>query len=149
MTGGRGDEPDDPREPAWHERTSTLLGASVGAVAVLGVLYLLISSLLTGSDDPDPAGQYFLEPTATTSRFSTSGSESTTTTQTITSTSPPATTDINDPNAPTSTTSGTETTDSDFGDTPTSRSSRSTTGEDGPTSRRPRFNETRTLYPRP
>jgi hypothetical protein len=136
-------------EPAWHERTSTLLGASAGAVVVLGLLYFLISSLMTGSEDPDPAGQYFLEPSRTTSRFSTPGS--TTATETITSTSPPVTTDITDPNAPSSTTSGTDTTSSDTtsSDTTTSRAPRSTTDDDGPTSRRPRFNETRTLGPRP
>ncbi|HYO03452.1 MAG TPA: hypothetical protein VET27_16910 [Mycobacterium sp.] len=135
---------DDSREdePAWHERTSTVVGASVGALAVIGLLWLVISYVVGGSNDPEPASQYFLEPSVTGSSFS---STSTTSTETITSTSPPITTDINP--GDTTTTSSTDTSSSD---TTPPRTRRSTTN-DGETStrQRPRLNETRTLYPRP
>lgn len=146
-----GDRPDEPREPAWHERTSTLLGASVAAIAAIAVVYFLVSSLVRQFDEPDPQQQYFLDPSS--SRSATTSDTATTTTQTITSTSPPVTTDINDPNAPSST-SGTDTstsgTDTSSSDASTSRVPR-TTDDDAPTSTRsrPRLNETRTLYPRP
>jgi hypothetical protein len=145
------DRRDDSRndEPAWHERTSTVVGASVGALAVIGLLWLLISYVAGGSDDTPPGSQYFLEP-----GVSGSSTELTTTTstETITSTSPPLTTDINP--GETSTTSGTDTTTTSTSTTPFDpsnlpRTKTSTTNGDGSTSRRPRFNETRTLYPPP
>ncbi|MCW2550696.1 MAG: hypothetical protein JWR78_477 [Mycobacterium sp.] len=143
------DRRDDSRndEPAWHERTSTVVGASVGALAVIGLLWLLISYVAGGSDDPPPGSQYFLEPSV-----SGSSTELTTSTETITSTSPPLTTDINP--GETSTTSGTDTTTTSTSTTPFDpsnlpRTKTSTTNGDGSTSRRPRFNETRTLYPPP
>jgi hypothetical protein len=144
------DRRDDSRndEPAWHERTSTVVGASVGALAVIGLLWLLISYVAGGSDDPPPGSQYFLEPSV-----SGSSTELTTSTETITSTSPPLTTDINP--GETSTTSGTDTTTTTststtpFDPSNLPRTKTSTTNGDGSTSRRPRFNETRTLYPPP
>jgi type IV secretory pathway VirB10-like protein len=140
-------------EPAWHERTSTLLAASVGAVAVIAVVYFLVSALVGDSDGPGPAQQYFTDTTTSISRTPSTGSP-TTTTGTMTSTSPPMTTDINDPNAPPppptpgTETSGTETPPSE--PSTTTRTPR-TTDDDDPTSTRsrPRLNETRTLYPRP
>ncbi len=133
-------------EPAWHERTSTLLGASVAAVIVLGILFLGVSCVSREFNDPPPASQYFVEPsTSGSSGRPTSGDS--TTPETITSTSPPVTTDIN-PGDPTSTTSGTETTTSDSSSF--SRTPRPTRDDDGSSTRqRPRLNETRTLYPRP
>jgi hypothetical protein len=144
-------------EPAWHERTSTLLAASVGAIAVIAVAYFLISSLVRDSGDPGPAEQYFIDTTTSGSRTPSSGA-ATTTTGTVTSTSPPMTTDINDPNAPPTPTSGTDTsgTETSGTDTPTTETSttartpRATDDDDPTTTRsRPRLNETRTLYPRP
>ncbi|MBJ7385441.1 MAG: hypothetical protein JHC55_13245 [Mycolicibacterium sp.] len=139
-------------EPAWHERTSTLLAASVGAVAVIAVVYFLISALVRDSDDPGPAQQYFTDTTTSGSRTPASGS-GTTTTGTVTSTSPPMTTDINDPNAPPPPTSGTETsgTETSPGAPSTTTRTPRTTDDDDPTTTRsrPRLNETRTLYPRP
>ena len=63
------DSSDDQRddEPQWHERTSTVVGASVGALAVLGLLWLVISYVAGGSDDPDPASQYYLDPSVSSS----------------------------------------------------------------------------------
>ncbi|BBY49858.1 hypothetical protein MARA_33260 [Mycolicibacterium arabiense] len=145
-------------EPAWHERTSTLLAASVGAVAVIAVVYFLVSALVRDSDAPGPAQQYFTDTTTSGSRTPSSGS-ATTTTGTVTSTSPPMTTDIDAPNAPPPPpTSGTETSGTETSGTETSpgepstttRTPRATDDDDPTTTRsRPRLNETRTLYPRP
>lgn len=138
-----------PPEPAWHERTSTVVGASAGALAVIAIAYFLISTMVSEFSDPDPVRQYFPDSGGTTSRTSLTA---TTTTQTITSTRAPITTDIN-PGEQTTTsgseTSGSETSSSETSTT-TSRSPRSTTEDNGETTRqRPRLNETRTLYPRP
>ena len=150
-----GDRDDDRRsrrtgaavEPAWHERTSTLAGASLAALVVLALLYFLISTMMREFDDPAPVQQYFLDP-KTSGSFQPSDT-STTTTQTITSTSPPMTSDINDPNAPT--TSGTDTSASDTPSTSPTQRRAPRTRDDDPTSTRsrPRLNETRTLYPQP
>lgn len=141
MTPDRDDSDD---EPAWHERTSTVVGASIGALAAIGLLWLAISWMVGGSDEPSPASQYFLEPSAsgTSPTFTT-----TSTTETITSTSPPMTTDI-DPGdtSSTSTTPSTDTTTS-FNPSNLPHTRTPSTYDDG--RRRPTFNETRTLYPRP
>ena len=137
----------DEDETPWHERTSTVVGASVGAIAVIGLLWLLISYVVGGPDDPGTTSQYY--PAPSFSERSSASSTSSSSTETITSTSPPVTTDI-DPGA--TTTSGTDTTST----TPTTtsfdpsnlpRTRTSTTYGDG--RQRPRLNETRTLYPRP
>ena len=142
-----GDRDDDPQERPWHERTSTVVGASVAGLAVIGILFLLVSYI--GQDDaPDQAPQYFIdEPSGSTSRVS--SSSATTTTETVTSTSPPVTTDINPGDETTTSSSDTSTTELPTTDAPATRPTRTT--DDGPsTSRsRPRLNETRTLYPRP
>ena len=136
----------DEDEPAWHERTSTVVGASVGAIAVIGLLWLLISYVVGGSDDPGTTSQYYPDPSF--SDRSSAATTETTSTETITSTSPPVTTDI-DPGA--TTTSGTDTsttpTTTSFDPSNLPRTRTSTTYGDG--RQRPRLNETRTLYPRP
>lgn len=138
---------DDKDEPAWHERTSTVVGASAAAVAVIGLLYLLISYFVSGSDDPGSTSQYYPDPSFS-DRSTTSGT-STTSTETITSTSPPVTTDINPGDTTSTTTSGTDTTtpSTSFNPSNLPRTRTSTTYGDG--RQRPRLNETRTLYPRP
>lgn len=129
-------------EPAWHERTSTVVGASLAGVVVLALLYFLISTFVREFDDPMPVQQYFLEPS--TSGSVTRSGTSTTTSQTITSTVPPITSDINGPTN--TTTSSTDTSST----SPTQRRP-PRTRDDGPTTTRsrPRLNETRTLYPQP
>lgn len=133
----------EPAEPPWHEKTSTLLAASLAAVVVLALVYFLVSTMVREFDDPQPVQQYFLDPT--TSGTERPSGSTTTTTQTITSTSPPITSDINPGDTTTSST-----------DTSTSTSTRRPSigrddDDDGPstTRSRPRLNETRTLYPRP
>lgn len=149
VTGDRDSRESGGVEPAWHERPSTLAGASVGALLLLALLFWGVSCVAQ-SDDSPTAPQYFLDPSSSGSAtFGTSSSSSTSTTETITSTSPPVTTDI-DPGdtstTPTSTTSGTDTTTS-FNPSNLPRTRAPSTYDDGRT--RPRFNETRTMYPRP
>jgi cytoskeletal protein RodZ len=138
---------DDKDEPAWHERTSTVVGASVGAVAVIGVLYLLISYMVGGSDEPGGNPQYYPDPSF--SERSSASTTSSTSTETITSTVPPVTTDINPSDTTTSSTdtTSTTTTTTSFDPSNLPRTRASTTYGDG--RQRPRLNETRTLYPRP
>lgn len=144
MTGGSGSGDDSDDEPAWHERPSTLTGASVAALIVLGILFWGVSCVSRQINEPEPAPQYYLDPG--TSSSGRSSSSSTSTTQTITSTSPPVTTDINPGGTPTTTPSTTDTTTSlDPSELPRTRTP--TTYDDG--RKRPRLNETRTLYPRP
>jgi hypothetical protein len=141
-----GDRDDDPQERPWHERTSTVVGASVAGLAVIGILFLLVS-YVARDDAPDQAPQYFIDEPTGSSRIS--SSSATTTTETVTSTSPPVTTDINPGDQTTTSSPDTSTTESPTTDAPATRPTRTT--YDGPsTSRsRPRLNETRTLYPRP
>ncbi|MEU0496851.1 hypothetical protein [Mycobacterium sp. NPDC006124] len=139
---------DDNDEPAWHERTSTLVGASVGAIAVIGLLWLLISYVVGGDDDPASNPQYYPDPSFSERSSASTTAGETTSTETITSTSPPVTTDIDPGDTTTSSTdtSSTPTTTS-FDPSNLPRTRASTTYSDG--RQRPRLNETRTLYPRP
>lgn len=148
MTGD--EDSDGDVEPAWHNQPSTLAGASVAALLVLALLFWGVSCVARQANEPEPASQYYLDPSTSGGRTSFSSSTSTAT-ETITSTSPPVTTDIDPGN--TSTTSGTDTTTSST-DTTTSfnpsnlpRTRTPSTYDDGRT--RPRFNETRTAFPRP
>jgi hypothetical protein len=124
-------------EPPWHERTSTLVGASVAALLALGILYFLISTVARQFNEPDPAPQYYVDPGGGSSSFSRTAT-TTTTTETITSTVPPVTTEINPSDTSTSTTTPTPSTAPNTNLPTTHRSSQ-----------RPRFNQTRTLYPPP
>jgi cytoskeletal protein RodZ len=149
-------DPDDrggdaPAEPAWHERTSILVGASAAALVVLVVLYFIISTLVRSFNDPDPAPQYYLDPGGTSSFSRTQSAGATTTTETVTSTSPPVTSDINpgDPTSTTSTTSGTDTTTTSTESAPRIPPHTRDSNEPTTTRSRPRLNETRTLYPQP
>lgn len=136
-------------EPPWHERTSTVVGASVAALLALAILYFLITTVARQFNDPDPAPGYYVDPGSSSSFSQTA---TTTTSENITSTVPPVTTEIN-PGDTSSSSSTTTTTSSDIPanpNLPTTR--RSTPGDEGTpgfTRSRPRFNETRTLYPRP
>ncbi|TPG29899.1 cell division protein CrgA [Mycolicibacterium hodleri] len=151
MTPDPSDDTKD-QEPPWHERTSSVVGASVGALAVIGLLWLVISYVAGGSDDPEPASQYYLDPTVSGSNSFPSTTTSGASTETITSTSPPVTTDINPGETSTTTgtdTSTTSTTPFDPSNLPRTRTSTSSDGGATSTRRRPRLNETRTLYPQP
>lgn len=133
-----------PEEPAvaWHNQTSTLLGASVAGVVALAVLIGLISYVAGQFSEPEQAPLYYVPP-PTSASATESGTSAPTTTGTITSTSPPMTSDINPDATPSSTSESTT--------TPSTRPPR--TREDEPdgepetTRKRPRTNVTRTLYP--
>jgi hypothetical protein len=139
-----GDEPSEP----WHNSTRAVLGASVLGVAVLGVLVAAIM-FVTRQDDSTTAPVEFVDPS-----FSATASEtpsSPTTTATITSTTPPSTTEINGPPGPPTTSDSSSTTSGSDSSTrpPFTRPRERENDEEpgGPTSRRPRFNVTRTLQP--
>ncbi len=140
---------DEDRQPPWHNSTRAVVGASAAGVAVIGVLVAAVM-YMTGREEP-AAPVDFVDPsfTATASRTST-----TATTETITSTAPLSTTEINGPPAPSTTTGSSDTSTSSSESssnpsTPYTRPRQRETDErpGDPTSRRPRFNVTRTLAP--
>lgn len=148
VTSGTGDDPDDDPPTPWHNRTSSLLGASAIGLIALAIVWATVSWVAGPSDDADQAPLYFVDPTSS----STSGTTTPTTTATVTSTSPPATTDINapigPPPAPPPPSSSERTSDAE-----TTPSAEEDEDEDESTTRRPRrtprTNITRTLSPRP
>ncbi|WP_322787904.1 hypothetical protein [Mycolicibacterium austroafricanum] len=131
-----------PEEPpvAWHNRTSTLLAASVAGLVAIALVITLISYVARQFNEPEQAPLYYVPPA---SSASTTRSGTSTTTETITSTSPPMTSDIN----PDLTTESPTTTK------PSTRPPRTReTDDNGTTSTsrsRPRTNVTRTLSPVP
>lgn len=151
---GGGDPPPQP----WYNRTPEVVGASLLGLAAIGLLVLAISFFAGQFNEQTPAPVDFVEPTFTATETPT-GPSATLTTGTITSTSPPQTTEINDPLPSESTTSGSETTSG----TETTSSTSTTTSRTPPsseageaeeptttrTTRRPRTNVTRTLNPYP
>ncbi|WP_337761749.1 hypothetical protein [Mycolicibacterium vanbaalenii] len=132
----------------WHNRTSTLLGASLAGMAAIALLVVTISWGTRQFNDPPQAPINYIDSgtSATETR-----SPTRTTTGTITSTSPPVTTDINPDLTPPSTADTSEspgrnpnyrpprTREDDADDDSTSRTTRN----------RPRTNVTRTLNPAP
>lgn len=147
VTGRNSDEDDDeqdaPSETPWYNRTPEVIGASVVAVLVIGILVFAVTFVARQFNESPQAPQYYVEPSFSATATSTS---SPTTTQTITSTSPPVTSDINGP--PPTTTSSTETT-SGTRIPPRTRESDVEDDDETRTTRRPRTNVTRTLYPQP
>jgi hypothetical protein len=131
-------------EPPWHEHTPTVVGASVAALLALAILYFLISTVARQFNEPDQAPSYYVDPGSSSSSSRTSA---TTTTETITSTVPPVTTEINPGDTSSVSTTTTTTDTSPNTNLPTTHRSTPSSSESG-YSRRPRFNETRT-FPRP
>lgn len=132
----------------WHNRTSTLLGASIAALALIAVLITSASWVSRQFNEPEQAPLNFVDPSFSAPAET---SETPTTTGTITSTSPPMTTDIN-PESTSPTTSGSETSNSETPGPPPSTRPPRTRDDDVDTSttrKRPRTNVTRTLYPVP
>ena len=149
-----GQDPDDyhdeqtPSSAPWYNRTPAVIGASAAGLALIGILIAAVTFVSRQSNEPEQAPLDFVEPS-----FSTTATRSVsapTTTATITSTSPPVTTDIN---GPSSTTSSTDTSNST--DTPTrtawTKPYTPPSGQEPTTTTRrgPRTNVTRTLYPQP
>jgi hypothetical protein len=143
-----GDEPSEP----WHNSIGAVVGASAAGLAVIGILIASVM-YMTGQDGPDTPAD-FVDPSFSATASNTSA---TTTTATITSTAKVSTTEINAPLTPTTsgssgTSSGTSTAPSSDGSsspafTPRPRQRENDENPGGPTSRRPRFNITRTLPP--
>ncbi|MDT5003338.1 MAG: hypothetical protein QOJ24_514 [Mycobacterium sp.] len=142
-----GDEPNTP----WHNSTLAVVGASAAGIAVIGVLVGAVM-FMSGGDEPADAPLNFVNPSFSETAAE-SASSATTTTPTITSTPQISTTEINGPPGP-STTSGTSDTSSSGSESSSPTFTRPRPREfdespGGPTSRRPRFNITRTLGPGP
>lgn len=151
---GGGERP--PPQP-WYNRTPEVVGASLLGLAVIAILVLGVSFLAGRFDEPTQAPVDFVEPTFSATEAPTSPA-ATPTTGTITSTSPPQTTEINDPlpsgstTPGTQTTPGTETTSGSATTSPTPPRSEADEGGEPTTTRttrRPRTNVTRTLDPYP
>ncbi len=142
---GQDDEQRTSTEEPWHNRTGSLLGASALAVMLIGVLVLAATCVSRQFSEPEEAPLHFVDPSFSATA---PGGTTPTTTQTITSTSPPVTTDIGDPSA-TSTTTSTTTTSSSETTTERTTSAEDEEDETPRTTRRPRTNVTRTLYPIP
>ena len=154
MTGRDPDDHDDEQSPSptpWYNRTPNVIGASVAGIAVIAILIAAVTFVSRQANEPTQAPLNFVEPTF--SATDTRSSLAPTTTATITSTSPPVTTDIN---APSSTTSSSDTSSS-IGTSPSTRTAWTapppgwSQDESAPstTRRGPRTNVTRTLYPQP
>ena len=130
----------------WHNRTPALLGVSVLALAVIGLLIVVATAVAGQFGEPEEAPLDFVEPTY--SATATQSATTATTTQTITSTRPPETTDINGP--PTSSSSSTTSSSESSTDDTTARRDSETDDRPSRTTRRgPRTNVTRTLNPYP
>ena len=148
-----GDEPSVP----WHNSTRAVVGASAAGVAVIGVLVGAVM-FASGGDEPTDAPLNFVDPSFSETSAE-SASSATTTTPTITSTPKVSTTEINGPpTSPTTSgssdtsTSGSESSSSESSSSPSFTPPRQRQADEipgGPTSRRPRFNITRTLGPGP
>jgi hypothetical protein len=138
-----------PSSTPWHYRTSAVVGASVAGLAAIGILFGAVTFVSRQFNEPTQAPLNFVEPTFSATA---TGPSTPTTTATITSTSPPITSDIN----PSSTTPTSSSDPSSSTDTSTrtawTKPYTPPSGEESapPTTRRgPRTNVTRTLYPQP
>ena len=144
-----GDEPSEP----WHNSTRAVVGASAAGIAVIGVLIAAVM-FMSGGDEPTDAPLNFVDPSFSETAAG-SASSATTTTPTITSTPQLSTTEINGPPGPPTTSGSSETTSSSSSESSSSapftppRQREADENPGGPTSRRPRFNITRTLGPGP
>ncbi len=140
-----GDEPSEP----WHNSTRAVVGASAAGVAVIGVLAAAVMFVSGGQDEPGGPTD-FVEPSFSATAAE-SASSATTTTPTITSTPQVSTTEINGPPGPPTTSGSSDTSGSESSSAPFTRPRQRQQDDNpgGPTSRRPRFNITRTLGPGP
>ena len=147
---------DDDRGQApapWHHSTANVVGASVAALAVIGLVIWGISAMV-GTDQPQDAPINFVNP----SYASTTSARSTT--STVTTTRTPITSEVMGPpensgseTSPSDTTS--ETTDTSTTTTstwtshelPTTRTHASESDDTATSRNRPRQNVTRTVYP--
>lgn len=134
----------------WHNRTSTLLGASVAAIAAIALVVASIGYVARQFSETDQAPINYVEPTFTSSTESGTSTETAITTGTITSTSPPMTSDIN-PGLTSSPTDSSQTSSQNPNFRPPRTREPGADDESTPrtTRNRPRTNVTRTLNPAP
>ena len=142
---------DGPSEP-WHNSTRAVVGASAAGIAVIGVLIAAVM-FVTGQDEQPGGPVNFVDPSFSETAAE-SASSATTTTPTITSTPQLSTTEINGPPGPPTTSGSSDTSSSGSESSSRAPFTRPRQRQDdenpgGPTSRRPRFNITRTLGPGP
>ncbi len=133
-------------DPKWHERTPTLLAASVAALVAIGLVVWLTMTLVRQVNTPAPPPDY-----VTPSFSDDSGTSSATTTGSTSPNSsyvPPQTSDILGPET-SETTTTTTTTTRERTRTERTRDNDDEDDEETTTTRRNRQNETRTLYPIP
>jgi cytoskeletal protein RodZ len=152
MTGQDPDDNGDEQSPTpWYNRTPNVIGASVAGLAAIGILIAAVTFVSGQFDEPEQAPNNFVEPSF--SATATRSLSTPTTTATITSTSPPVTTDINGPSSttPSTDTSGSSSTDTSTRTAWTKPYTPPSGDESTPstTRRGPRTNVTRTLYPQP
>lgn len=137
-------------DPKWHERTPTLLAASVAALTAIGLVVWLTMFVVRQVNTTEPAPLEYVAPFVDGPSSTTSTTTGTTAgTSGATSTRPVETTDISDVIGPSS---SSETSSSERPTrTPRSRANDDDDDEDETTTtrRRARQNETRTLYPQP
>jgi hypothetical protein len=141
-------------EVPWHNRTPEVIGASLLGLAAIALIVFAVSFVARQFGEPEQAPLNFVDPSFSSR---TTAAATTTTTQTITSTSPPITSDINNPadsssSSTSSSTSNTSGTSSSETSTSGSRTTAATDSDEPTTTRttrRPRTNVTRTLYPPP
>jgi hypothetical protein len=144
---------DDKDGQPWHNRTPEVLGASVLALIVVGLLILAATAVARQFGETEQAPIDFVAPTY--SATDSQSADAATTTQTITSTSPPETTDIDGPSASSSSSSSSSSSTTSSSETTTEQTTARTEEEedDQPTTRtsrqRPRTNVTRTFNPYP
>ncbi|MGV0714102.1 hypothetical protein ABQE93_01730 [Mycolicibacterium sp. XJ662] len=138
----RRDDDRDDGQP-WHNRTPSLVGASIAALAVIAVLVLAATAMARQFSAPEQAPLNFVEPTY--SAPATRSAAPTVTTQTVTTTSPPQTTDLSALETTSETTTETETSSAE----PTVETDDEEESTETSTRRKPRTNVTRTLYPLP
>ena len=133
-------------DPKWHERTPTLLAASVAALAAIGLIVWLTMVVVRQVNSTEPAPLEYVTPfddSSTSSVTTTTG-----TTSAATTTKPVETTDITEVTDPSASSTTSPTTTRTRTRTATTRAE----DEDETTTtskRRARQNETRTLYPAP
>ncbi len=150
MPVNRRDDDEAREEPPveWHNKTSTLLGASLAGLLAIALVVMLISYVARQFSEPEQAPLNYIPPPASSAGGTRSATS--TTTGTITSTSPPMTSDIN----PGETTTTSESTTRPSTRPPRTRETDANEGDEGDdgeaettTRSRPRTNVTRTLYP--
>ena len=142
---------DEPSELPWHNSTRAVVGASAAGIAVIGVLVAAVVFMTGGQDSQSP--RRLRRPVVLRDRGRELGDDHDRRPSPVPRRFPPPRSTGLPPPPTTSGSSDTSTSGSESSGTPTftrpPRTREADEGPDGPTSRRPRFNITRTLGPGP